>query len=407
MQASALYIAAVLGTGILVLPGLAADAAGPASIVAVAVVLALSIPLAGTFAALAARFPDAGGVATFVRLALGPTAARMAGYWFFFGVQFGAPVVATLGAEYLVAALGADRAVVPFAALAFLIVPLTISFFGLRVSGSVQLVLTGLLVVVVVGVVAITAPAVQTTNFQPFLPHGWSGVALAISLFVWAFAGWEAVTHIAGEFRSPRRTIPIATAVAIVVVGAAYLSLQVVTVGVSTTSTRGGRVPLIDLVSVTAPGVGPVVVAVIAAVVAVGVLNAYVPAFGKLAASLGRDGHLPRWFAKGAEPGRVPRRGLALVTVIELSYFALLTWRGYDLTPFILIHTSSMVAVYALGMVAAVRLLDRFSPGWWMAVVSVVLVAGLLVLAGANLVFPAALAVVALVVTLVKRRTRA
>ena len=214
------------------LPGLAADAAGPASIVAVAVVLALSIPLAGTFAALAARFPDAGGVATFVRLALGPTAARMAGYWFFFGVQFGAPVVATLGAAYLVAALGADRAVVPVAALAFLIVLLTISFFGLRVSGSVQLVLTGLLVVVVVGVVAITAPAVQTTNFQPFLPHGWSGVALAISLFVWAFAGWEAVTHIAGEFRSPRRTIPIATAVAIVVVGAAYLSLQVVTVGV-------------------------------------------------------------------------------------------------------------------------------------------------------------------------------
>lgn len=407
MQASALYIAAVLGTGILVLPGLAADAAGPASIVAVAVVLALSIPLAGTFAALAARFPDAGGVATFVRLALGPTAARMAGYWFFFGVQFGAPVVATLGAEYLVAALGADRAVVPFAALAFLIVPLTISFFGLRVSGSVQLVLTGLLVVVVVGVVAITAPAVQPTNFQPFLPHGWSGVALAISLFVWAFAGWEAVTHIAGEFRSPRRTIPIATAVAIVVVGAAYLSLQVVTVGVSTTSTRGGRVPLIDLVSVTAPGVGPVVVAVIAAVVAVGVLNAYVPAFGKLAASLGRDGHLPRWFAKGAEPGCVPRRGLALVTVIELSYFALLTWRGAELTPFILIHTASMVAVYALGMVAAVRLLERYSAGWWMAVVSVVLVAGLLVLAGANLVFPAALAGVALIVTVVKRRTRA
>ncbi|HOY81882.1 MAG TPA: APC family permease, partial [Rhodoglobus sp.] len=346
-------------------------------------------------------------VATFVRLALGPTAARMAGYWFFFGVQFGAPVVATLGAEYLVAALGADRAVVPFAALAFLIVPLTISFFGLRVSGSVQLVLTGLLVVVVVGVVAITAPAVQTTNFQPFLPHGWSGVALAISLFVWAFAGWEAVTHIAGEFRSPRRTIPIATAVAIVVVGAAYLSLQVVTVGVSTTSTRGGRVPLIDLVSVTAPGVGPVVVAVIAAVVAVGVLNAYVPAFGKLAASLGRDGHLPRWFAKGAEPGCVPRRGLALVTVIELSYFALLTWRGSELTPFILIHTASMVAVYALGMVAAVRLLERYSAGWWMAVVSAVLVAGLLVLAGANLVFPAALAGVALIVTVVKRRTRA
>ena len=48
--ASALYVAAVLGTGVLVLPGLAADAAGPASVLAVAVVLLLSIPLAGTFA---------------------------------------------------------------------------------------------------------------------------------------------------------------------------------------------------------------------------------------------------------------------------------------------------------------------------------------------------------------------
>lgn len=407
VQASALYVAAVLGTGILVLPGLASDAAGPASIVAVAVVLALSIPLAGTFAALAARFPDAGGVATFVRLALGPTAARMAGYWFFFGVQFGAPVVASLGAEYLVAALGADRAIVPFVALAFLALPLAISFFGLRVSGRVQLALTGLLVVVVVGAVAVSAPVVRAENFQPFLPHGWTGVAVAISLFVWAFAGWEAVTHIAGEFRSPRRTIPLATAIAIVVVGAAYLALQVVTIGVTTTPTRDGHVPLIDLVSVTVPGVGPIVVAVIAAVVSIGVLNAYVPAFGKLAASLGRDGHLPRWFAKGAEPGTVPRRGLALVTVIELSYFALLTWRGSELTPFILIHTASMVAVYALGMIAAVRLLDRFTAGWWMAVVSVVLVAGLLVLAGSNLVFPAALAVVALIVTLVTRRRNA
>ncbi|MDO7880960.1 APC family permease [Salinibacterium soli] len=405
VQASALYIAAVLGTGILALPGLAADAAGPASIVAVLAVLGLSIPLAGTFAALAARYPDAGGVATFVRLALGDTAARMAGYWFLFGVQFGAPVVATLGAEYLVAALGADRSVVWMIALAFLAVPLAVNFFGLRVSGKLQLVLTGLLVVVVVGVVAVTAPVVEPANFEPFLPHGWVGVGIAISLFVWAFAGWEAVTHIAGEFRDPRRVIPLATGIAIVVVGLAYLALQIVTVGVLGSDNGFSQVPLIDLVAVTVPGIGPIVVAMIAAVVAVGVLNAYVPAFGNLAASLGRDGHLPRWFARGAEPGSVPRRALVLISAITLGYFGIALSQGLVLTPFILIHTSSMVAVYALGMVAAVRLLERFTVGWWMAVVSVVLVAGLLVLAGGNLLVPAILAVIALLVTLVKRRT--
>ena len=402
--ASALYIAAVLGTGILALPGLAMDAAGPAALIAVAAVFLLSIPLAGTFAALAARYPDAGGVATFVSLALGPTAARMAGYWFFFGVQFGAPVVATLGAEYLAAALGAERGVVPWLALSFLAVPLVINTFGLRVSGSVQLGLTGLLVIVVVGVVVASAPAIEPRNFEPFLPHGWFGVATAISLFVWAFAGWEAVTHIAAEFRRPRRTIPLATAIAIVVVGVAYLALQWVTVGVLGDRPPGSSVPLIDLVDVTVPVVGPIVVAVIAAVVAVGVLNAYVPAFANLAASLGRDGHLPRWFAKGAEPGAIPRRALALTAVVELAYFGVLAAFDLNLTPLILIHTSSMVAVYALGMIAAVRLLERGSAGWWMAVVSVVLVAGLLVLAGGNLLIPAVLAVVAVAVTLVKRR---
>ncbi|NYF08862.1 amino acid efflux transporter [Leifsonia sp. AK011] len=404
VQASALYIAAVLGTGILVLPGLASQAAGPASILAVAAVFVLSIPLAGTFAALAARYPDAGGVATFARLALGDTAARMAGYWFLFGVQFGAPVVATLGAEYLAAALGADRSVVWMIALAFLLVPLGVAFFGLRVSGKLQLGLTGLLVLVVVGVVSVTASEVRAVNFEPFLPHGWAGVATAVSLFVWAFAGWEAVTHIAGEFRNPRRTIPLATAIAVVVVGAAYLALQIVTVGVLGSDDEFSVVPLIDLVAVSVPDVGPAVVAAIAAVVAVGVLNAYVPAFANLAASLGRDGHLPGWLAKGAEPGSVPRRALVLVSIITLTYFAIAASQGFDLTPFILIHTSSMVAVYAVGSLAAVRLLDRFTPGWWMALASVVLTLGLLVLAGTHLLVPAALGVVAIAVTVIKKR---
>src|SRR5688572_14469048 len=149
LQGSALYIASVLGTGILVLPALAATAAGPASVVAVAAVLLLSIPLAGTFAALAARYPDAGGVASFVRRALGGTAARMTGYWFYFGVCVGAPVLAILGGEYVVAVLGVDRAAVPIIGFAVFVPPFVANWFGVRVAGWVQFVLTGLLISVV------------------------------------------------------------------------------------------------------------------------------------------------------------------------------------------------------------------------------------------------------------------
>ncbi len=406
--ASALYVAAVLGTGVLVLPGLAADAAGPASVLAVAAVLVLSIPLAGTFAALAARYPDAGGVATFVRLALGPTAARATGYWFFFGVNFGVPVLAALGGGYLVAALGLDPGWVAPIGFGFLIVPIILNFFGLRVSGRVQLVFSALLVAVVVGVVVTAVPAVRVSHFTPFLTHGWAGVGLAISLFVWAFAGWEAVTHIAGEFRNPRRTIPLATAIAVAVVGIAYLALQFATVGVVGANHTSSAVPLIDLVSATLPGAGPIVVAVIAAVVIIGVSNAYLPAFANLGASLGRDGDLPSWFGRGAEPGAVPRRALGWIAVQSLVYTSVFFVFHLDLQTFILIHISSMVAVYALGMVSAVRLLRIGSAGWVMAVLSVVLMAGLLVLTGWHLIVPAALALVAVAVTIIRKvRARA
>lgn len=404
LQGSALYIAAVLGTGILILPALAATRAGPASILSVLAVLLLSIPLAGTFAVLAARFPDSGGVATFVRLALGRTAARMAGYWFFFGVCVGSPVVAVLGSSYVVAIFGGPRWAVVLGAVLIMIPPFVSNAYGLRVSGGVQLLLTGALVVIVVGVVAVSAPASDPANFTPFMPHGWAGVGAGISLFVWAFAGWEAVTHIAGEFRNPRRTIPLATAIAIAAVGIAYLALQLVTVAVLGGSAGDSAVPLLDLVNRTAPGIGPVFVAIIAAVVALGVLNAYLGAFAKLGASLGRDGDLPKWMARGAESGGIPRRSLLVVGLLAMAYLVALVATGLDLAPFILIHTGCMVAVYTLGMAAAVKLLHRWSLGWWLALISCILVFGLLLLAGITLLIPALLAVAALAVTLVKRR---
>lgn len=401
---SAMYTAAVLGTGILLLPALAARAAGPASIVAVLAVLVLSIPLAGTFAALAARHPDSGGVATYVRMALGPTAARATGYWFFFGVSVGMPVVGLLAAEYIVAAAGIDRGAVYLIALAVLVPPLVFNAVGLRLAGPVQLILTAALVLLVVGAVSLSVPQADAANWQPFLPNGWGGVGLAISLFVWAFAGWEAVTHIAGEFRHPRRTIPWATAIAIAVVGAAYLALQFVTVAVLGDRASTSTVPLIDLVDTALPGAGRIGVTVIAVIVALGVMNAYAAAFAKLGASLGRDGDLPHWFGAGAEQGGVPRRALLLVAGLGLAYMTAAWLTGGHLEVFVLIHTSSMVAVYALGMVAAFRLLERYSAGWWMAVVAGAMVAGLLLLAGTALVVPLLLGLAAVVVAGVKRR---
>lgn len=402
-QGTALYLAAVLGTGILVLPGLAAQLAGPASILSVAAMIVLSIPVATTFAALASRYPDSGGVASYVRRSMGNTFARMSGYWFYFGVATGLPIVSVMGAEYIVAVLDLPRTAMFPVVIVLFLTPLALNLFGVRTAGWVQLVLTALLLIVVIMVVSLGSPAVRSSNFVPFMPHGIVGIGQAMLLLMWAFAGWEVGTHIAAEFRNPRRIIPIATAIALLLCGAAYLSTQWVTVGVLGTDAGVGRVPLMSLIDVAAPGVGASVIAVIAAVMSFGVVNSYFAGAGKLGAALGRDGDLPHFLAKGSAPDEVPRRSLLVMFVISSISMTIMASQDFRIETLLTFQVSGMVCIYVLGMIAATRILTRWTLAWWVAVIAVPLTALLLLVSGAGLLFPLAGAIAAVTVTLVKK----
>src|SRR5436190_2579174 len=105
-QGAALTIGAVLGTGVISLPAMAAGIAGPASILAWLALVLLSVPLATTFAALGARFPDAGGVSTYARLAFGDRAAAAIGWLFYVVVAVGAPPAAGFAGGYVADPVG-------------------------------------------------------------------------------------------------------------------------------------------------------------------------------------------------------------------------------------------------------------------------------------------------------------
>src|SRR5689334_18865843 len=64
-RASALYVGALLGPSLLLLPGLAAELAGPAAILAWLLLLIVSAMLARVFTVLGTRFRSAGGVAAY------------------------------------------------------------------------------------------------------------------------------------------------------------------------------------------------------------------------------------------------------------------------------------------------------------------------------------------------------
>ncbi|MEK0452983.1 MAG: L-methionine/branched-chain amino acid exporter YjeH [Synergistaceae bacterium] len=81
-QIIALYVGSVLGSGILIIPGVAAEIAGPASLISWGIMTLLVLPMALTMGLLSAKYPNAGGVSSFVTDAFNPHIGSLIG-WFF------------------------------------------------------------------------------------------------------------------------------------------------------------------------------------------------------------------------------------------------------------------------------------------------------------------------------------
>lgn len=388
LQGTALYVGAVLGTGVIALPALAADAAGPASLVAWLALVLLSVPLAAAFAALSARYPDAGGVSTYARLAFGGRLAAVVGWCFYLAIPPGAAAAALFGGAYVASALGGGTTTATVTALALMVVVTVANAAGLRVTGRLQFALAALLVLLLITAVGFSVPQADTDNLDPFAPHGWSAVGSAAALLVWSFAGWEAITHLAADFRNPARDLPRAAGAAVVVVGVLYLSVAVAVVMVLGEGAAQTEAPLGELMVRGMGGDARVLAAAAAVLLTLGTMNAYYAGAAKLGAALGRDAAFPSWLSRGSVAGEVPRRSLALVSALGCAALLAVVATGTGTEPLVLLTTGSFVAVYAIGVAAAIRLLPRGSKGRTAAVFALVAVLALLVMSGRYLLWP-------------------
>ncbi|MCA0296672.1 MAG: amino acid permease [Actinobacteria bacterium] len=346
-QGTALSAAAVLGAGIISMPALAAAIAGPASLVAWLALVLLSAPLAWTFGELGARFPDGGGVSSYVRRAFGTRAADAVGWIFYFAVPVGAPVACSFAAGYVEDVLGGGW-VTRFATFVVIVgAVFVMNWLGLHVSGRVQLVLSAALATLLLVTVGAALPHARMENLTPFAPAGWGAVGTAAAVLVWAFAGWEAVSSLSPEYADPRRDVPRATLLAVIVVGVIYLSLAWASVVVLGPELATSQAPLADLLAIGIGGPVRPLVALVAVLLTLGAVNAYIAGASRLGAALAAEGALPyRVFG-------TPRRSLVFLAVAALAA-ALLPIEQHVL---MLLVTGGLTLVYVIGTAAAVRLL--------------------------------------------------
>ena len=381
-RGAALYIGAILGPGLLLLPGLAAAEAGPASILAWIALLGLSGLFAAVFSALGRRNPSAGGVIGYVTAGLGPRAGRVIGWMFLAGVVGGAPIVCLIGAGYVTELTGGSQLARATIAAALLLTVIGLAACGLRASATAQLVLVSLLTGVVVVTVAGSATAAQAGNWTPFAPHGWLSVGSAAATLMFSFAGWEAVAPLTTRFANPSRQLPRAVAIALAVTTALYLGLAVATISVLGPQ-AATDVPLAGLLSHALGAAGPDVAAVAAVVLTLGATNAYINGAAAMAGQLAPA-------APGSRRSAPMHRLLAAIAAAGLLLILGYGLRIVTTTDLVAVPTVLFLTVYLGAMVAAARVLR--GPARLASLPAALAVTAMLVFCGWALAIPAAVA---------------
>lgn len=400
-QGVALYVCAILGAGVLVFPGQAASLAGPASMVAWGFSALMGLPLAFTFAALASRHPDAGGVATYTSRAFGPSLGGVTGWWYFIAGSVGQTIVPLTAGYYVASALDLDQRWAPAVAAAVLAVAVGANLAGLKVGARVQIVLALGVAVILLAVIVVALPQVRWDEMTPFAPRGLPGIGEAVVVLFFAFAGWEAIAHLSGEFRDVRRTLPRATLLTVLVVTVLYLGVAFAVVGTGSYGSRA--LDRISLGVIIEDGVGLSaggVVAVAAVVICLGTTNAFVSSVSRLGYALARDGWAPRLLTRRNRRD-VPGNAVLAVGAVGAAGLlgaALFGWGTDDL---VFVPSVLVLATYLLGAAAAVKLFSGRERG--VAVLALVLLLATVPFAGWHLAVPP---LIAAAVVLVHRSRR-
>ncbi|WP_058304572.1 amino acid permease [Gorillibacterium timonense] len=356
-QAIALYIGSVLGSGILVVPGLAAEIAGPASLLAWGFMAILILPMALSMGLLAARFPDAGGVSHFAEMAFGPKIGALTGWLFLASVPIGAPVAALTGAGYLTDALGLGEPYRVAVACVMLVVALGINAAGMKLVGGVQIAVVLAIIVVLAAGIAVSIPHLSREAFTPFLPNGWLSVGKATALLFWCFIGWEAVSHLSAEFKNPKKAGVQGVIVAALLLGVLYTLTAVATVGTASYHDGQAEASLSRVIGMGLGSAGGVATGVVAVLICTATIIAYSGAASRLAYSLAKRGEAPRMLGRLSRRSSTPLGGLAFLAACFAIVMTVYGKGIVSLSELIRFPNATFILTYISGTAAGIRLL--------------------------------------------------
>ena len=340
-QMSMIAIGGAIGTGLFLGSALAVRTAGPGVILSYIFAAGVALLLMYCLCEMAVAHPTAGSFGVYADLYVSPWAGFVVRYtyWAAQAIAIGGEAVAAgIYTRWWFPGTSTWMWVVVYAAILVFVNARSVGAFGtfeywfsmIKVSAIVVFILLG--VAVLLGIHQ--QRPIGLENFRAnggFLPHGWTGVGLALSFVIFSFIGTEIVAVTAGEAKDPERSIPRAMRSMLLRLVIFYVGAIAILVGVIpwTQIQPGAGVtvsPFVRVFDVMHVPAAAGIVNFVVLTAALSGMNCSLYLATRMMFSLARAGYAPAALGRVSHKGApipallVSTFGLAVATVITIAF---------------------------------------------------------------------------------------
>jgi APA family basic amino acid/polyamine antiporter len=342
-------IGAIIGAGIFVVTGIGASLAGPALLLSLLISAGIAAFTALSFAELSVRIPKEGGGYEFAHELVSPFAGFITGWlWLISNVVVGA--VVSLGFAHYFALF--FQIPVQVTAVIVCIIITTINYLGAK---DLEVVNNFLVVFKLFILICFIVFGIQSINGEnitsSFLPHGGFGVLQGAAFMFFAFAGFARITVIGEEVQDPKKTIPRAIILALVVSTIIYLLVSYTAIGlVGYQELADSGSPLADAAQLEGNTM-MLLISLGALAATFSVLLTTLLGTSRVSFAMARNHDLPQFFVK-----LHPRRNVPYVAILIFGTVMTLFAAFIDLTSAVAISNFASLFYYAMANYAALKI---------------------------------------------------
>ena len=328
----AIGLGGMLGTGIFVLPGLAATKIGASLWLAYLVAAICILPAAYSKSELATAMPSSGGAYVFIERAFGPLFGTISGLglWIALVLKCAFALVG-IGAYVLVVLDMDSEAITKSVGLGFLFLVFLLNIVGAKKAGNFQsyAVLVALLVLAALFVLGIQSMDQATPFFAKLKEEtvelaGHKDFIFAVAFVYLSYSGVTKVAAIAEEIKNPDKNLPLGMILSLFIITTIYVLISfVLTANVSLSELAGNYNPIhtlaldLNVSSFEISGIHVVgaFIALIAVLTLISTVNAGVLASSRFPFAMSRDGLLPKFWSQVHKKFLTPINTIAITCV--------------------------------------------------------------------------------------------